>query len=204
MSLNLGTQQAAMAGQLILSIAAVLLLGLLAYLLIRRGVNLMYRRSYISESARGVFYVVLRWTMLVLIGLLVLQQIGVQLTSVWAALSATVVLLGAALVAVWSVASNIFCSLLLLVFRPFSIGDDIELIEPTGGPGLGGKVVNLNLIYTYLLEEGENGAGGTIVEVPNNIFFQKSIRRKEGGSTRSLENFIFKDDTQSVKQNISL
>jgi small-conductance mechanosensitive channel len=179
-------------------------LGLFSYLLINRGIDSIRRRDYISRATQGTLKVLVRWVVLVLVFLVLLQQLGVQLASVWTALSAVVLFVGVGLVAVWSVASNAFCALLLLTFRPFSIGDKIEILEPTGGAALGGKVVNLNLLYTYLLEKGSNGSKGNILQIPNNIFFQKSIRRQRGIRTRKLENFIFKDDAESIRQNTAI
>ncbi|MBF0239716.1 MAG: mechanosensitive ion channel family protein, partial [SAR324 cluster bacterium] len=40
---------------------------------------------------------------------------------------------------------------MLLVVKPFRIGDEIEVIEPSStNAGIRGKVVDLNLIYTTL------------------------------------------------------
>lgn len=190
-------------GQIALGILAVAILGAIAYFAGRRGLATLYRKKYISEGLQGVLQVALRWGIIVLVVLVGLQQVGVQVGSIWAALSAVVVLLGVGLVAVWSVLSNILCSLLLLTFRPFNIGDKVEIIEATGGSGLLGKVVNLNLLYTFIHEDSDTQAGGgAIVQVPNNIFFQKTIRRWPGAKTTSLKETIFKDDAQMVEQNV--
>lgn len=175
-----------------LTILATILGGLVLYVLLRRGLNSFSRRELISKSLAGVLSVLLRWVVIVAVLLLSLQQLGVRMIAVWAALSAGVVFIGVGLVAVWSVFSNAMCSLLLLVFQPFRIGDRIEIIEATGGPGLRGKVVNLNPIFTYLEEENEDGYGST-VHVPNNIFFQKSIRRWKGVGSERLDEYMFNE-----------
>ncbi len=206
------TEQIINYGQMGLGILIVLFLGLLLYIFVRRGINALHQNNYISESLRAVFQIILRWTVVILIILLVLQQIGVQLTSVWTALSAFVVFVGVGLVAVWSILSNILSSILLLMFQPFSVGDKIEITEATGGAGLRGKVVNLNMLYTFIVEENDsqNGTeenraqGPAITQVPNNMFFQKTIRRWRGLNTRQLEDIIFRDDKQSIKENAAL
>lgn len=81
-------------------------------------------------------------------------------------------------VAVWSVLSNLLCSILIVTFEPFAVGDDVEIIEPVGGTGLRGRVVTLSLLFTTLAETTDEGLTGALVQVPNNIFFQKTIRKR--------------------------
>jgi small-conductance mechanosensitive channel len=78
-------------------------------------------------------------------------------------------------IAVWSVLSNLLCSILLVIFRPFQLGDEIEITEPVGGSSLRGKVMKFNVMYTTLLEDIDGDKVTT--NIPNNIFFQKAIRR---------------------------
>jgi len=37
--------------------------------------------------------------------------------------------------------------------------------------------VAINLLYTTLIEVEEAGTGGVMVQVPNSLFFQRSVRR---------------------------
>ena len=59
-----------------LSILVIILGGLIAYLLLRRGLNSLSRKNYISESLAGVLRVLFRWAVIVLVVLLSLQQLG--------------------------------------------------------------------------------------------------------------------------------
>jgi small-conductance mechanosensitive channel len=182
------------------SIGVIIFLGVVSYYLIRRGISSLHDRDYISRSAEGILLIILRWTIVILIVLLGLQQVGVEITAIWAGLSAMLVFVGVGLVAVWSVFSNVLCSLLLLLFRPFRIGDEIEITEATGGTGLKGRVVNLNLLFTFLEEEPEesDNVRRAIVQIPNNIFFQKTIRRWQGIDTESLDRHMFKKQTPDI------
>jgi len=74
------------------------------------------------------------------------------------------------------VLSNIFCTFLILTSRPFRLHDVIELLENGEKPGLKGRVVDINLIYTTLQETREDGSD-TSLQIPNSQFFQRSIRR---------------------------
>lgn len=94
----------------------------------------------------------------------------------WAVVSGITLALAVAFVALWSVLSNAVCALLILAFRPFRIGDNVEVIEPSDGKaGVGGRVYDLSLMFTTL--EGEDaGASRTLIRMPNSVFFQKAVR----------------------------
>uniref|UniRef100_A0A915DT50 Mechanosensitive ion channel MscS domain-containing protein n=1 Tax=Ditylenchus dipsaci TaxID=166011 RepID=A0A915DT50_9BILA len=65
---------------------------------------------------------------------------------------------------------------------PFRIGDVVELVDTLDKPGVKGRVIAINLLFTTLLEVPE--AGGALVQVPNSQFFQKSVRRWRGPKCR--------------------
>ena len=60
--------------------------------------------------------------------------------------------------------------------RPFRLHDYIEVLENGEKPGLKGRVIDVNLIYTTLQETGD-GHEGTVLQLPNNLFFQRTVRR---------------------------
>ena len=115
---------------------------------------------------------------------LLLSVFGV-LESVWAAFLAVIAMVAIGFVAVWSVLSNAFCTLMLLIYQPFQIGD--RIIIPADS--LEGEVSDLNLMYTTL-----RGAEGDIIQIPNNQFFQKAIRRIPGKKDTDLYEQLRKPD----------
>jgi len=74
------------------------------------------------------------------------------------------------------VLSNIFCAVLLLITRPFRLYDHIELLDGSEARGLGGQVVDMNLVSVILRETREDGTRANL-RVPNNLFFQRVVRR---------------------------
>jgi|ERR1700728_1957192 len=96
---------------------------------------------------------------------------GVGLGGFWAVFVSAATIIGAAFVATWAMVSNITADLLLTVWRPFRLGDTVELLPEK----LKGRAVDRNLMFTVLLEED-----GCVLQVPNNLFFQKIFR--VGGS----------------------
>jgi small-conductance mechanosensitive channel len=69
---------------------------------------------------------------------------------------------------------------------PFRIGDVVELVDTLDKPGIKGRVVAINLLYTSLIEAEEAGTGGVMVQVPNSLFFQRSVRRWRGSDALSI------------------
>ena len=116
--------------------------------------------------------------------MLVLARLGVSGAALWTALTGFTAVAAIAFFAAWSVLSNLFCSLLILTTRPFRVHDHVELLEGGDKPGLGGRVVDINLLYTTLLET-DGAHGDTVLQVPNSQFFQRITRRwRSGEQTR--------------------
>ena len=120
----------------------------------------------------------LRWLIMGSAFIFVLERLGVSATILWTALSGFVAVAAVAFFAMWSVLSNLLCAVLIFTVGPFRIGDVVELVDTTDKPGIKGRVTAINLLFTTLIEPQE--LGGALVQVPNNQFFQKSVRRWRG------------------------
>lgn len=95
---------------------------------------------------------------------------GADLGGIWAMLGTVGALVAVGFVAVWSVLSNLSCTIMILFFRPFEVGDELEFTDPAG---LRGKVINLNFAYTTLRDDD-----GRLIQIPNNLFFQRITKRR--------------------------
>jgi len=109
---------------------------------------------------------------------LIVARWGMPVSSLVGGIGAVLGLVAIGFVAMWSMLSNFLCTFVLIVFNPFSAGDEIEI----PGNKVKGRVTDLNLIFTTL----ETAPDETIL-VPNNIFFQQIFRRRGGKHTVSLE-----------------
>ncbi|MBL9037117.1 MAG: mechanosensitive ion channel, partial [Archangium sp.] len=105
----------------------------------------------------------------------VLSAVG-TLVSHFAAVDLATLLAGAftltaiGFVALWSTLSNILCTVLILMTRPFRIGD--ELTFPPDD--IEGRVVDLSFFFTTLRTND-----GRFINVPNTMFFQRILVRRE-------------------------
>jgi small-conductance mechanosensitive channel len=122
----------------------------------------------------------LRWLIMGSALIFVLERLGVSATVLWTALSGFVAVAAVAFFAMWSVLSNLLCAVLIFTVGPFRLGDVVELVDTTDKPGVKGRVVAINLLYTTLIEAQELGTGSAMVQVPNSLFFQRSVRRWRG------------------------
>ena len=126
----------------------------------------------------------LRWLIMGSALIVVAERLGVSATVLWTALSGFVAVAAVAFFAMWSVLSNLLCAVLIFTVGPFRIGDVVELVDTIDKPGVKGRVVAINLLFTTLIELPE--AGGALVQVPNSQFFQKSVRRWRGSDVLPL------------------
>ncbi len=117
--------------------------------------------------------------------ILLLGEFDFPVTALWALLSTVLAMVAIGFVAVWSVLSNAFCSVILLMFQPFRVGNRIEM--PVSG--VAGRVVNFNMLFTTL--EAEDG---DLVQLPNNTFFQQPVRCRRGDKGVSLDEQLFKGE----------
>ncbi|HET97206.1 MAG TPA: mechanosensitive ion channel family protein [Desulfurivibrio alkaliphilus] len=194
-------------------IVVVIVLGLLLYFGSKRVLKLLLRHQYLNQATYVIAKLSIRWLCTIIVAVLVLQQLGMGLPHILAGLLTVAGMVAIGFIAVWSVLSNVMCALLLAATGAFRVGEEIEVIEPAGSDkGLRGRVRSFNLMYTTLTEiptppqplaEADPGSPAVtpappppppepefLVQVPNNVFFQKSLRRRSVGASESLSHHL--------------
>ena len=121
------------------------------------------------------------WIIIVTAGMLVLERLGVSGQVLWTAITGFAAVAAVAFFAAWSVLSNIFCAFLIFSTQPFRVGDELEILDASDKVGMHGRVLAIHLLYTVLEEMGRADGRPTLIQVPNSAFFQKTIRRWQGG-----------------------
>jgi small-conductance mechanosensitive channel len=148
---------------------------LLQYLLRRLLQRTAERYQLPMELVRPVRNLV-RWVIYAAALLLLMERLGVSATVLWTGFTGFVTVAAVAFFAAWSVLSNLFCAVLIFSTRPFKLGDVVELIDAGDKPGIKGRVVDIQLVYTTL-EDVMPENQGALLQVPNSLFFQKALRR---------------------------
>lgn len=131
------------------------------------------RRAKISpppvlRRGRSAASGVVRWLIIGLATLGALIALGIDLHGLWSTVVAMLSLLAIGFVAMWSLLSHMLASVLIVVFRPFAIGDRIEVV---GDDPVLGEVIELSLVYTTLRTDDN-----ATLRIPNNLFFQRVLK----------------------------
>jgi small-conductance mechanosensitive channel len=150
-------------GLLIAASIVILILNRLTWRLLR-GVEQRAGVSYealltITRLIASIFWIVAI--------LLILNLWGVSVSGLWTLLVSAAAVIGVGFLAVWTIISNITASFFITIWRPFHLGHTIELLPEN----LKGRVVDRNMMFTIVREEG-----GALLQIPNNLFFQKMFR----------------------------
>ncbi len=157
-----------------ISSVLVLLLGYLVYRLGVRSLTGLVRNGQLRKPMAGRLRALMRMGMLAGTLLLALHQSG-AFENAWAVLTALFTTVAVGFFAIWSVLSNIVCALLMVIFRPFQVGDTIEVLEG-GAPFPRGRVLDMNLLFVSLEESLPDGHSAQL-QIPNTLFFQKVVRK---------------------------
>jgi small conductance mechanosensitive channel len=141
--------------------------------LVERGVRRALMASPHMDLTVAAFLASLaRYGVLVVAFVAILQIIGIQATSLVAVIGAASLAVGLAL---QGTLSNMAAGVMLLLFRPFRLGDSIEV------GGVTGTVKNLNLFMTEVAS-GDN----VQVLIPNGKVWGNAITNFSAYSTRRL------------------
>jgi small conductance mechanosensitive channel len=120
------------------------------------------KSKHIDEMLRGFFGSIARYFILTVTLLAVLSQFGVQTTSLVAVIGAASLAVGLAL---QGTLSNLAAGVMLLIFRPFHIGDSVTVAGNTG------TVRSLSLFWTEVVTDTN-----AQVIIPNGSVWGQAIK----------------------------
>ena len=148
----------------------VLFVGVWICRLIRKFVRrLMIARS-VDITIQNFVNELLRWVLYIILFLTVIQKVGVPVSSFLGALAAAGVAIGLAL---QGSLSNFAGGIMLLILKPFRIGDSIEV------EGHLGTVERIGMFYTTIIKFGNER-----VIIPNGPLFSDNIINYSQNPTR--------------------
>jgi small-conductance mechanosensitive channel len=148
-------------------------------LMLRSFPRLEQRLSVPPETLESAAWLV-RCALWLITALLVLSLWGVSVSGLWTLIVSAAAVIGVGFLAVWAMVSNVTASLFITVWRPFHLGNTVELLPEN----LKGRVAGRNMMYTIIREEN-----GALLHVPNNLFFQKMFRVSGSADLSSAERF---------------
>jgi small-conductance mechanosensitive channel len=121
----------------------------------------------------------------IVVALLVLEIWGVSVGGLWTLLVSAATIVGVGFLATWTMISNITASFFIAFWRPFHLGDTIEMLPEN----LSGRVIDINLMFVVVRENG-----GAVIQIPNNLFFQKMFRVSGNNDKTLFEEFESKTE----------
>ena len=167
----------------------VLIIGvLLARVLSRWADRALTSNSRIEPTVAKFLSNIIKYALWVVVAVTVLTQFGVQTTSIIAALGGLALAVGLAL---QGTLSNVAAGVMILIQRPFRVGEYI-----TAGT-VAGTVQSIGLFTTELLQ-----LDGLYVMVPNNELWNKAVVNASRMPTRRFELIVpiaYEDDLATAK-----
>ena len=131
------------------------------------------RTGKIDSTLISFFSSATKYVTLAFVGIAVLNQFGVQTASLIALLGAAGLAVGLAL---QGTLSNVAAGVMLLIFRPFKVGNYVE------AAGHSGSVRELNLFFTLMTTPNN-----ILISVPNSQIWGGSIRNYSVNPTRRVD-----------------
>jgi small conductance mechanosensitive channel len=175
----------------IIGALAILILGWIAAGWAGRATGRALGRSgKIDTMLQRFFASMVRYAVIIFTILATLQQFGVQTTSFLAVIGAAGLAIGLAL---QGTLSNVAAGVMLLIFRPFKIGDFID------NGGVVGTVTDLSLFATEL-----KTPDGVFIVAPNSELWGKSLKNFSRNPTRRVDIVLGIDYGDSIDEAIEV
>ncbi len=160
-------------GLQVLGAVAVLVIGWFVAKAMRRGVARVLVRSRVDATLQPLFAGIVYFGVLAVVLVAVLELFGIHTTSIVAVLGAAGLAIGLAL---QGSLSNVASGVMLLLFRPFKVGDYVEIA------GTGGTVVEVGLVSSVL-----RSPDNIRIMVPNTKIFGDVIKNYNGFDIRRVD-----------------
>ena len=153
--------------------AALLVGGWVFAAAVRRSLRRLFQRTELDQTLEIFVTSLVYWATLIFVGLAVLGVFGIETTSIVAVLGAGSFAVGLAL---QGTLSNFASGVMLLVFRPFKVGDFIE------AGGVSGTVEEVGIFSSSL-----NTSDNIRVVAPNSLIYGKTVKNYSINPTRRLD-----------------
>ena len=173
----------------IVSAIAIFLIGRIIATIITKAVKRLMERANVDRSLSDFLCNILSAALTLIVIIAALEQLGVNTTSVLAIFTAAGLAVG---LAMKDSLANFASGVMIILFKPFKLGDVITAAGVTG-------VVESIKIFTTLMRSGDNQE----ITVPNSQIFNGTITNITARDTRRIDMLIgigYQDKISSAKQ----
>lgn len=178
-------------GLKVLSVIAILIIGRILAGYLKKLIIKVMRKGKVDETLVTFLGNLAYAVMLVFVVITAISQLGIQTTSFVAVLGAAGLAVGLAL---QGSLSNFASGVLMIIFKPFGVGDYIE------GGGMSGTVEEIS-IFTTQLKSPDNKK----IIVPNSKMMGDSIVNYNANGTRRIDltvNVSYTENLENVKKTL--
>ena len=172
----------------IVTAVLILVLGWIAAKIIHRITKRYLLKANIDQLLVNFAANILYWTLILVVIIAALSSLGIDTTALIALLGAAGIAVG---IALQDSMKNFASGVLLIVFRPFSIGDFVE------AGGTSGVVEEITL-FTTMMRTGDNRS----VIVPNGAIYDDTITNNSARETRRVDMVFgigYEDDMRKAR-----
>lgn len=165
--------------------------GRMAIGLVVRGLRKVMQKQQVEKTLETFVCNLVRMSLLIVVIIAAISQVGIQTTSFIAIFGAAGLAVGLAL---QGSLSNFAAGVLIVLFRPYRVGDFIE------GAGINGAVEQVQILTT-VLKTGDNKQ----VIVPNSQIMDSVITNYSANDTRRVDMVVgvsYDDDLDKVRKAI--
>jgi small conductance mechanosensitive channel len=146
---------------LIAIVIGVIIERILAYLVSKFG-----KRRELDPSHVHLLKLIARWLIIIVLVIVVAGIFGIGARSIWVSLAAFIAMMVLGFFAAWSILSNLLAFLIIMVVRPFRMGNSVVVMPEN----IAGEIIDINLLYHKLKTKGDG-----VILVPNVTFITKFV-----------------------------
>lgn len=147
---------------------------------LERGIKKFGVRRRLTRGDVQLIRLSVRWVSYVALVVVAAAIFGVGVDNLWATLTGIIAMVLIGFFAVWSLLSNLTAALVILIWRPYVIGDELTIIPE----GLVGEFREITLFHSRLMTKDRKQ-----IQIPNNVLLSKAVivseRPSSAGSSRS-------------------
>lgn len=163
-------------GLKLLLLIIILIVGRIIIKTIMKGVNKFFDRTKMDHGVKKFIESFIKAVLYVILVMIILEQVGVQTTSIFALLSSAGLTLGFAL---QGSLSNFAGGVIIMLFQPFKVGDYIVVAGDATKQGI---VKKIDIFYTYL-----DTYDNVRIAIPNGVASNNQILNKTGNGIRRVD-----------------
>ena len=152
--------------QVVLPALIAIVIGIVVERILAALVSRFGKKRGIDPSHAHMIMFIVRWLIIIVLVIVVAGIFGIGVQSIWISLAAFIAMMAVGFFAAWSILSNLLAFLIIMVVRPFRIGDKVAVMPEN----IAGEIIDINLLYHRLKTEEDDE-----ILVPNVTFITKFI-----------------------------